>query len=34
VVVVGHSARRGAWRDFLTAAPALGLFIALGNTVR
>lgn len=34
VVVVGHSARRGAWRDFLTAAPALGLFIALGNSVR
>ena len=31
VVVVGHSARRGAWRDFLTAAPALGLFVALGN---
>jgi polysaccharide export outer membrane protein len=32
VVVVGHSARRGAWRDFLTAAPALGLFIALSNS--
>lgn len=31
VVVVGHSARRGAWRDFLVAAPALGLFVALGN---
>lgn len=31
VVVVGNSARRGAWRDFLVAAPALGLFVALGN---
>ena len=31
VVVVGHSARRGAWRDFLTAAPALGLFVAISN---
>lgn len=33
VVVVGHSPRRGAWRDFLTAAPALGLFVALGNVL-
>jgi polysaccharide export outer membrane protein len=33
VVVVGHSARRGAWRDFLTAAPALGLFVALSNSL-
>lgn len=31
VVIVGHSARRGAYRDFLSAAPALGLFVALGN---
>jgi polysaccharide export outer membrane protein len=31
IVVVGHSARRGAYRDFLTAAPALGLFVVLAN---
>lgn len=31
IVVVGHSARRGAWRDFLTAAPALGLFVVLAD---
>lgn len=33
VVVVGNSARRAAWRDFLVAAPALGLFVALGNAL-
>lgn len=31
IIVVGHSSRRGAWRDFLTAAPALGLFVVLAN---
>jgi polysaccharide export outer membrane protein len=31
IVVVGHSSRRGAWHDFLTAAPALGLFVVLAN---
>lgn len=29
VVVVGHSARRGAWHDFLATTPALGLFVPL-----
>lgn len=31
VVVVGRSGRRGAWRDFLTAAPAFAVFIPLAG---
>ncbi|RZL27692.1 MAG: polysaccharide export protein [Sphingomonas sp.] len=31
IVVVGHSARRGAWRDFLATAPALGTFGVLAT---
>lgn len=31
VVIVGNSPRRSAWHDFLTTAPALGIFVALAN---
>ena len=34
VVVVGRSARRGAWHDFLSITPALGLFVPLAYAFR
>ena len=30
-IIVGHSPRRAAFHDFLTLAPALGLFVAVSN---
>lgn len=33
VVIVGHSARRQAWRDFLATAPVLGFFIPLATVL-
>jgi polysaccharide export outer membrane protein len=31
IVLVGHSARKGAWRDFLATTPALGTFAVLAT---
>lgn len=33
MVVVGYSSTRGVWRDILTAAPLLNVFVLLNNNV-